>query len=210
MRSNYWRSIGGVSVLSLAALAGAATFWQLGAASATAQGAPRAPAVSVAVVDIVAVINKLDERAVRQQELDGFSKERQDRVQKILDEVKKLADEIKLLPENAPERLAKAEQLSRLQLSGEAEERIAVSMGQERQKRMILGLYNKVVEAARAIAQREGIQIVMTDDSAMQIPADISPQDMNRMVDSRKVIFAENAVSITDRVIEKMNLDFKA
>jgi Skp family chaperone for outer membrane proteins len=80
----------------------------------------------------------------------------------------------------------------------------------EHQKLMQLALFNKITEAVRAYADREGIDVVLTNDSGVEIPQDLSDQQFLAAVTGRRVVFASDAIDITEEVAQAMNNEYRA
>ena len=69
-------------------------------------------------------------------------------------------------------------------------------------------MYNKVTDAISRIAEREGYDIVLFDDSLFPITEDIPFADVYRSIVSRSVIYHHESADITNQVVTLMNAEF--
>ncbi len=187
----------------------AAFAWQAGANSTAASRPPATP-TAVATVDIVTIFDKLKEREVREQELE----QRKDASQKQLDEVKGQIDVIKAdletLSRGNDEYKNKVREALELQAvfkaRGEALNQIlSIDRGN-----IIREMYTKVNDAVKRIAQREGYDMVLFDDSLFPVPEDAPFNDVYRAIVTKSVIYHHEATDITDQVVNLMNNEFTA
>lgn len=166
----------------------------------------------VAVVDIAEVLDNLDEKAQREGELKRIIEERKASVDRMTQQIGTLTEDLKLLPDGA-EAKSKREQLVRLQASRKIEAEIAAALVENERQTMQVALVRKIIEATRKVAQRDGWQIVVTDDRHAADTGD--GQDFNitqqlQLLAQRNLIFAAEPVEITTEVTRLMNNEFKA
>lgn len=205
----FWRWM----ALGVAACA-AAGLWRMGAQQASAQRPVYASACCVAAMDLNAVLSSLTEREAREAELKQFIASKQSRLEGIerqMMQVKKELDEMqKVLPGGSPEGEAKAEEFVRLQMSLESETKLAKALIDNKQKKMHIDLFNKINDAARRYAEREGYQIVISSDADVRIPPTATEDQVQGAIVNRRVLFAAAPVEISAAVAQMMNNEYQA
>jgi Skp family chaperone for outer membrane proteins len=184
----------------------AAIVWH---ADATAQRPPAQP-TAVATIDIVSIINGLDERQVREDELNARREARQAQLDEIVAQMKKLEEDIQILNPGTDEHRDKIREVLELRAVAEARRNalaqiISIDMGS-----VMRNLYTKVEDAIRRIAEREGYDIVYMDDSALPLPENAPDNDIYRAIITKSVIYRHDSIDITDQVITLMNNEFSA
>lgn len=199
-----------VAIVGLAALAGV---WGLASVRAET-AAQKAPSAAVAVIDIGKVLEQLDEKRSRLAELEEFGRAMEARMERINAEKDVIVADLEVLPRGTPQYLEKQDQAIRKEMELQGEQEFAKFRFNERKQQTKLELFNKIVSSAGIYAQREGYDIVLNDDRDMVVPQDqvgqMTDQAFQAFVMSRRVIFATDAVDITDEVAQMMNNNYKA
>ncbi|TVQ75992.1 MAG: OmpH family outer membrane protein [Phycisphaeraceae bacterium] len=194
----------------------ALSIWQFTNTPATAQqgGGGGMVATRVAVIDPAAVFDKLDETARRQAELNQFVGEREREIKAITDQLQEISDELDAIrgtvASNDPGLLALRNRAVRVSRQLRFEQEFAQRQIEERQVQVQLEMFNKIAGAAGRFAQREGIDLVIADDSKVEIPVNIDLRQFSAAISSRRVMHATSAVDITDAVARLMNNEFAA
>ncbi len=87
-----------------------------------------------------------------------------------------------------------------------------VQFQQDRQQRrsqsVIFELYEKIKIAARRLADEQGYDIILVNDSVVAIPE--NAENVIREISSRRVLFAREQMDITVQLIQSMNADHQA
>jgi Skp family chaperone for outer membrane proteins len=87
-----------------------------------------------------------------------------------------------------------------------------VQFQQDRQQRrsqsVIFGLYEKIKLAAQGLADEQGYDIILVNDSVVAIPE--NAENVIREISSRRVLFAREQMDITVQLIQSMNADHQA
>lgn len=177
---------------------------------AVASGVTSAGASSVAVVDLAKLLDGLDERVHLEQSLNKEIEIRQNELNTVLKQIERMTEDIKMLSENDPNRLSRIRDLRLKEVEARAlrqfvQEQLSLEKG-----RMLAQLFNKVQRAVSDIAARDGWDLVMIDDSALDLPEMATEQQMLQMILSRRVLSATKRVEITDDVRTLMNNQFNA
>jgi len=185
----------------------AAVAWQAGANSASTARPPATP-TAVVSVDIVTVFEELQElddleatlelrKATSQAELDEVGN-RLKTISADLEDMKRGTDEYKNKVREAMEMQAV------LNARNEALNQIlSIERGN-----MTRDLYNKVSEAIARIADREGYDAVLFDDSSFIVPQDAAYQDVQRSIVTRSVLYRGDSIDITNQVVSLMNSEY--
>jgi len=188
-----------------------AGIWRGGTVPAQAQaGAGAGGNCCVAVVRLNEVLNKLNEKAVRESELKAFFEEREGVVNAILSNLQSIESELKMMPRDAPDRRTKLEERARLAARAEAEAKIAQAVAEDRKKRMELELFDQIRAAAGEIAKRQGLAVVLSDDSDIDVPENASYREVQMSMISRRLMYAGSSVDISSQVATYMNNQFKS
>ena len=195
-RPKFMLFLAAVTVASLAA-------FQAGSASYRA-----VPSPTVAVVQIAQVINELEERVARENELQVFISERD----AIIDALKKRFEiaksEFDLLPGGA-ERRSKAEDLERLSSQIRTETELAKLLVDRRRGEVFAALFTKIQPSVQELAQSRGYTLVLSDDQQAVLPASPSEQQARSAIYGRRVMFADDATDITAELVQLMNNQWK-
>jgi len=198
-RNLFW--IAGIAIILIGALA-----WTAGAVSSR----PPAQPTAVAVVDLLELFNGLNEREVLEGQLNARMEGRKNQLDEVVNELKVLEDDIQMLTRGTDEHREKLregmEKQAVLQARQEALGQIvSIDMGTVR-----AGLFSKIESAVNSIAEREGFDIVLLDDSKFPIPENASDNDVYRAIITKSVIYRHDSIDITQRVITLMNNEYSA
>ena len=185
----------------------AAAAWQAGAKNASR---PPAQPTVVVTVDIVEVIDQLEERKVRESQLDANKSARQDQLNEVLDQLKVIQTDLEVLNRNTDEYKDKVRQAMEMQAvvkaRGEALNQI-LSLDRGNVTRE---MYQKITNAITRISDREGYDIVLFDDSLFPVAENVPFSDVYRSIISRSVIYRHESVDITGQVVTLLNNEFTA
>lgn len=177
-------------------------------------GAPQASAAPtrVALVDLerlMAGLNELKERnKVADATREGYFQE----LKKIQEEIKTMEIDLKdNIPRDATqERMNKrADLLEKRQLLEFRTKRYDTLWDQQLGV-IIRDLYGKTTRQIDAFAKREGFDLVLLDDRAIKLPDEAGMKDVNSLILNKRVLFASDALDITDRLVQVMNNEFAA
>ncbi|RMH24802.1 MAG: OmpH family outer membrane protein [Planctomycetota bacterium] len=204
MRPNRINTLLPVMLILAAALA-----WHAGASTATMR--PPAQPTTVATLDIVTVFEQLNERSTLEAQL----KTRVEKRQSQLDEINKAIQAIQAdlettLKPGTDEYKERVRQFMEQRAVAEArrtalQQIISIDQGAMRRQ-----LYTKIQDAVKRIAERDGIDIVIFDDSVLPVPEDASDNDVYRTIITKGIIYRHNSIDLTQRVITLMNNEYAA
>lgn len=160
----------------------------------------------VAVVDLERLIDSLDERKTREQDLQALGDRLEKRVNDLRENLNQKLDERETASESR--RGALFEEIVRLQTTLEAEQEYATRIAGELLTRLKRELYRKVLASVKQYAESAGYALVISDDSAADLPDDGGLQGLEMTMMNRKVLYARPSVDITDEVAQRMNVDY--
>jgi len=202
-----WSLVGVLGVIAAAMWVGLST-----AAQARNNLNTPSPA-TVAVVDIAAVLDRLDEKIDQQQNLTKVAEERRDFVKSMTDKIESLKSEVGILPAKSEEARAKREEIVRLEAQRRIEAEIAAQVVENLQLTMQVDLVRKIIDASQRVAKRDGWTIVLTDDREAATPPEgqqIRIDQQLQLLAQQTVIAADNLTEITEEVVRLMNNEYKA
>jgi Skp family chaperone for outer membrane proteins len=197
-----WRwSLVGALVL----LGGAILTQSIAPANATLYQSQAKP---VAVVDLEKLIDMLDEREKREGDLQALGSRLEQSVNSLQTRLEEKMDEREVASESR--RAALFEEIVRLQTNLQAEEEYATRIAGELLTRLKIDLYDKVLRSVKSYAESAGYDLVISDDSAGELPRNSGLQSLEVAMMSRKVLFSRDTVDITEAVANRMNADYSA
>lgn len=168
-----------------------------------------APTV-VGIVDMQKAINGSDEIRARNEALKARADTRQAEIDRLKADLEKVVDNAKVLGDGTPDGVkARAEAVvKRATLEAQFQ---AYKQLTDIESGDILGdIHAKVISAVDALAKREGYQLVLADDRAITIPKGRPVDEIGGAINSRRVLYSEPAIDITDRVLTAMNNEYNA
>lgn len=187
----------------------AAIAWQAGAN--TAVQSPPAQPTAVATIDIVQIFEQLNERTVLESQLDARVKARQAQLEEISARLKNIQADLEgTLKPGTDDYKEKVREFMEQRAVADARRNaltqiISIDRGAVRRQ-----LYEKMTAAVAKIAERDGIDIVLFDDSGFEIPANAADDDVFRAIVTKGVIYSRPTVDLTQRVVTLMNNEFTA
>jgi len=199
-----WRAV--VLAGALIAIAG---LWRLGAQQAVAQAS--GSSCCVATIDLNGVLSQLNERLDREAELQEFIDEREATLRERGERIQELETDLEILPPNSQDWREKREEILRERAAVRVERELATALAEEMQTLMQMELFAKINEAAAEYAQQNGFDLVLADDSQLQIPQPQNPEQLRQaqqLIVSRRVIYRSDTVDISADVARKMNVEF--
>jgi Skp family chaperone for outer membrane proteins len=193
--------------VALAAAAGGAAIAAFaGQATATARTAP-AP-TRVAVVDLVKVIERLDERSDWEVQISALGKKVQEEFASRRKAIETMADELEKASE--ADRTALRDKIAFEQLRFEQWEQIKkIEIDRERAL-MWQSMYRNIRTESQKLADAEGWDIVMVNDGVTEIQLQReskSPleQQAQEQIVRRRVLYAGKSTDVTDQLVVRMN-----
>lgn len=197
------------SLLVLAAAACVGTLAFVGAkASATGafRGPPAAPVI--AVVDLDAVLQGLNEKKDRESALQSTLKDLQTRVSALGEEAKN--EQAKLEQATPADKPALAKALREKIIRAEFEKQYSEKLLGEMSGEVIREIYLKIDAATERLAKQNGYQLVLASDEKNPIPERGSTGDILRSIATKRMLFVDPSLEITQEVVTLMNNEYAA
>lgn len=208
MPTNHKNTLMLLAVLSCAV--GATTWLTTSAASARNALARAAQPTPIAVMNVNRVLERLNEKIDRERELKAYFDTLENRVNELGRQAEQKKAELDVLPRDDAAFKATREELVRLTIQRRTEEELSQALAEERRKQMQLELFQKIANATEAYARREGYKIVISDDSDAEIPPTANAQQVTAAILSRKLLFADSSIDISEAVASVMNNEYRA
>lgn len=194
-----------VLIAACAAAFGAAAWARRPADTNFAAPAPTA----IAIVDLEKVMNQLTELKDKNQDVESRGKQLQSKLDGVVDEVKAVDEQLKMVPTTEVRRrqdliLQKRE----LEASIETKKKVYQKQIDLDNGDVIRELYIKILAAVEAVSKKEGFDLVIVDDRTIAMPPGGTSAQYGELIQSRRVLYANEALNITDRVFTIMNNDY--
>lgn len=191
--------------LGLAIVAGVSVASWHGSATATASRLAAQPA-SVATIDLNRVMEGLQSVKERNAALRVKGQERQKELDALQEQLKKLDSDLDQLAKDSKERINIVARGIETRQTLQSKAQIYQQLINLEKGEVLREAYAQIEAAAKALAEKEGYDLVVVDDRAMiQIPDRASDQEVSLAAQSRKVLYAGASLDITDRIITQLN-----
>lgn len=178
------------------------------AALAFTAGRAAPPQPVIAFVDMQRVIEGLDEKAARIQEVQDFAAKLATDLATESKRIEEDTEAAKLLPEG-PERKRKAEEIGRRDVLLRANKEVSTRLLQMRETQALHDLYTKADRAAAEIAKARGYTIVFATDENVSIPSD-NMDAFQRTAALKRALYVDPRHDITDELITYLNNQYAA
>lgn len=184
-------------------------FVMIGIAGAVANNALRAEPTAVAVVNIERAFDALDEKASVEAEIRARGEELAEEEQQRRRHIRRLQEDLEVLGEGGQAFREKQDELQRAVIDLQAwtqfqQRRIAQEHMLQTER-----LYRKMMAEIARISEDEGYDLVLFRESEPQFQAE-NPQELVAQIQIRKVLYASDAVDITQQVAQRLNNAFTA
>jgi len=133
------------------------------------------------------------------------------------DRAKAIDDELKtVIPKtDAKLRAQKNAELFEIKSLVEARENTFSRLMDMEQGDIIRGIYQKALAATETLAKREGYDMVLLNDTVLGFGGDLADKrlgmrEVTDIIRSRKLVYSNPAVDVTDRLIQIMNNEYEA
>ncbi len=201
MKSNTKTLAAAASLLIVASLAAA-----LGAGIASSRLAP----TTVAVLDIDRLSAEMDEFKVPSEEFQAKQNTRREDLRAIQARITSIAEELELIPDDDQDaRINKLTDQVRLDSEFKALQQMYQQASDLEQAQLFKRMFDRIEAGAAQIAQRDGIDIVLVDDRVFVL-SETNRTAQSAALESKKVLFANDTVDITDELLTMLNNEFNA
>jgi Skp family chaperone for outer membrane proteins len=193
------------------------TFLSAKAVATNAVAKPEAP--SVAVVDLIRVMEGLDEANEARERLRALSADFEKEMADLKAQIKKITDDLATFKDtSAPEALRLLAKRAELQATGQARaEGLQRVIDLQEGERMYI-LLGKMQDAAKRMAEQQGYDLILADDRSAALPdkdrngnkAIHTGSEVSKFAVDRRILAASDRLDITAQFITFMNNEFKA
>lgn len=167
--------------------------------------------VTIAVVDMVKLTSGLTKAGVLDAQRRARGVERQKSLDEMASQIEQMKSEMKLLPKTAEKeqrelyvKITELEQTTKARL--DALQRVTNFENGD----IMRELYMDTQKAAAAYAQKNGIDMVLLDDRAMEVPERATADQMNMVIQNKRILYAGAALDITAALTQEMNNEYQA
>lgn len=176
--------------------------------TAGGQAGGEAAPTKVAVVNLQEIINNADQQAANRSKNQKLGEDLQAEQKTRQDAIVKLQNEIDPLEPGTDAWRAKRDQIQQRTLELRVWAEMQGQNNQLEQARQFAILYNNVTDAAGAVAQDTGYDVVL---QAGELPdlMRLNVEQLQTVVQTRKVIYSSDQVDITAAVLARVNAEYK-
>jgi len=192
------RVLGLIAALSL--LAGPAA----GLASAQSEQSTR-----IAIVDIQQVFNSLEEKTAIEADLRTRTQELQEKEEQRQKELQQLQSDLEILAKDSPAYKQKMEQLEMGAIELQAWRQFETKKLNRERALQIERLYNETLETIGSVAEENGYDLVLYQEQKPDFSG-VKPEQIGGAIASRKVLWASDALELTEQVITRMNNEYES
>ena len=196
------------NVVILALLAGL-----LGLAGYQSYALQQAPAPSPAVVvtvNLEEVFDNLDERAAADERLTALARRLEEEGRKMREAIDLLIADRDLWPETSTEYRDLDARIAQQSVDLQAYLEFAQWQLDQEKARSLRAIYRDIKTAIATMARENGYDMVVVDDSVVDLPEGPSESETTRQISARRLLYTAPSIDITSAVTARMNADFSA
>lgn len=197
------------AAVTVAALAAAREADARRVAAEAHAAAMAAPPVAVATVDVAKVFDKLNENADWQIQIRTLAASYTEELRARQSELEKLLKELEAMTD-AGQRAALADDIAMKRLR--LEEWARLKQGEVDRERSLMwqSMYRSIRDEARKVADSEGYQLVLVDDSQTEVRASREikaplEEQVKQQIASLRILYAAPSIDISDKVVVRIN-----
>lgn len=169
-----------------------------------------APA-TIATIDLVKLMQQLTKAAVLNNQLKQRNDDRQKSINEMVDRLKQMKDQMDALPKTAEkERRELFVQAFELEQTAAGRRDALQRVINIEKGELIRELYQDIQSAAAGFAAKNGYDLVLVDDRAMVLPEQATEDQMNMVIQNKRVMFAAGALDVTAALAQEMNNQYQA
>ena len=156
--------------VALAALAIGASAVAWGAAAKANAARPPAQPTAIATVDLPAILDGLEEKSRHEADLQAVIQQSQAKLDELTKQLENVQADLEILNRESPEWRARFGEGLELQQQAEARKAVLTQIISLQRGESLRALYLKIEAGIAKIAEREGYDIVLLDDSKFPLP----------------------------------------
>lgn len=162
----------------------------------------------VAIVDIDRLSTEMEEFKVPREEFQTKQDTRREQLRAIQTRMNSVAEELELIPEGDQNaRIDKLTEQAMLDSELATRQQIYQQAADLEQAQLFKRMYDRIQSGAKTIAERDGIDLVLVDDRVFALSA-TNRGAQRAMLESKKVLYADGTVDITDELLTLLNNEF--
>ena len=178
-----------------------------------ARGRFAAP-TAVATVDLGRILEALDERSAKEADLNRFFDSLKGEAEPMQEALAALEEQIKN-ETNPPRRAELEEQFNLRQIQFASWNQVRAMQVDIEKSIMLRDLYKQIKEAVAELANVEGYDLILVDDSGGELGIDPNSQQSReaqilRQITRRRALYSADTIDITDEIIVRMNNAYKS
>lgn len=168
-----------------------------------------APPVAVATVDVAKVFDKLNENADWQIQIRTLASSYTEELRARQSELEKLLKELEAMTD-AGQRSGLADDIAMKRLRLEEWARLKQAEVDRERSLMWQSMYRSIREESRKVAEGEGYQLVIVDDSQTEVRASREikaplEEQVKQQIGSLRILYAAPTIDISDKVVVRIN-----
>ena len=209
MRTSMNRALLPAAVVLAGAMILGASRLATGASSATVMATPS----SVAIVDIQAMFKEgaLAELTSLNDTLKANGAQRQTELDAMTKDLALLKKDIDLKAKDSPELTQLQAQAFVKKSTYDATAKSFQALIDFEKSDVLRTIYLRILDSAKTLAQRDGYDLVLVDDRSLEIPTgSVPPKAITESMQARRILYANDAIDVTQRLITMMNNEFNA
>lgn len=191
-------------------VAGALAAWQTAALATAQQAASPAAPTRIAVINLQAASEQLDELKARMNDFNERVKAYQKQVDEAVQRWRIVEDDLRQLKPGDARLNTKRVELFEARSAAEARTAALKRVIDSEKGDALLTVYQRLAAAAQDVADREGFDVVLTYDPKLDLGDEVTERTVQAATSVRQVLYANSRVDITRLVVTKMNNDFAA
>jgi Skp family chaperone for outer membrane proteins len=164
---------------------------------------------AVATIDLVQVIDGMEERAAEDARLTMLAEELQEEGKAKAEVIGDMEEELKAYAVGSDKYQDMLQKWQLESLRYQAFIEFSRRKLDVQKAHSLRRLYRSVIENARALAEADGYDLVLADDSVSDIPMG-TEVEVRRRILSRRTLYANPEVDLTDELIARLNEGFLA
>ena len=178
-------------------------------AEATAAAKAAAPSAGY-VVDLGRLLEGLDEREQLEKDLQARIETRQKQLDEVRKQMNDVREELAIEARGSEPYRERVREMLELEATAKVRQETLQTIIAVEKGTMLVDLYAKISEAAQTVAEREGYDAIVIDDSKGDLPQQPTEQVALQQILSRRVLYAAPRIDVTDNLRTLMNNQWRA
>jgi len=173
-------------------------------------GVVAASPTAVAVVNVEKLMNDCMEAKARGADYEKYKTPLQKELQELQGQMADSKKKLEMLPAGSKDWRAEVVTFKKLEAQLDVNSKLYGGLADLNRAEMYRVLYESVMQAVTRVAQQDGWQLVLLDDRDIELRPDLSPAQVGMVIKDKRVMYADEAVNITSRVLTEMDNAYNA